>query len=214
MKDIIAYEGMGSIALGLMIEEYVPIYIPWINERSSIRGTTQRPPYSAVMGVEWVRGLDNKRGKEEVFAVLIKQKTKKPMYRYVGHIGVHGIVWPHGFGTVGTMIGDKSAQGVGCGTEAMLLMLYHAFMILGLRKLTTMVKAYNAPSMGHLLKCGYQSVGRFKRHHLHEGGFVDEVLFEVFRDEWEQVWRKYQETSLPPRLSNEQKQLVMDYVSM
>lgn len=211
MKEIIAYEGKGSTALGLMQAGHVPIYLPWINERSAIRGTTQRPPYSEAMGVEWVRGLDNKRGKEEVFAVLLKSSARKPTYRYIGHMGIHGIVWPHGFATVGSMIGDKSVQGMGHGSEAMLLLLYHAFMVLGLRKLTTMVKGYNAPSMGHLIKCGFGCVGRFKQHHLHEGEFVDEVLFEVFRKDWEPIWRRYQDTVSLPRLSDDQKRMIREY---
>jgi len=47
---------------------------------------------------------------------------------------------------------------IGIGTEAMLLLLYHAFMILGLRKVTATVKVFNAPSMGHSIKSGYKLI--------------------------------------------------------
>jgi len=202
MKHVIAYEGRVRVALGLMQEEYVSAYLPWMNRRVGIEGTLQRPPYSHASGVEWVRSLDQSKGKNEVFAVLLRSGKS---HQYVGHMGIHGVTWPHGFATTGSVIGASGAQGRGIGTEAKLLLMYHAFMILGLRKLTSTVKVFNAQSAGHLLKCGYQPVGRYRKHHLHVGEFVDEVIFEVFREEWEPVWERYQATSTLPSLSTNQR---------
>lgn len=211
MKHTIAYEGKVGVALALMQEAYVPLFMPWVNWRIGVEGTLQRPPYSHAMGVEWVQSLDKTKGQNEVFAILsrtTKTESEERSYEYVGHMGIHRVEWPHGCGTTGSLIGAQGAQGRGLGTEAKLLILYHAFMILGLRKLTSTVKAFNAPSMAHLIKCGYKPVGRYRKHHLHEGAFVDETLFEVFRDDWEPVWQQYQDTATLPKLTDEQRRVI------
>ncbi len=123
----------------------------------------------------------------------------------MGHTGIHHVEWPHGIGSTGSLIGVPDAQGKGIGTEAKLLLLYHAFMILGLRKITSFVKSFNARSAGHLMKCGYKPVGRYHKHHLHEGAYVDEIHFEVFREDWEPIWNTYQRDGAQPRLTEEQR---------
>jgi RimJ/RimL family protein N-acetyltransferase len=208
MQHIIAYEGLVHVSLGLMQEEYIDQYLPWPNRRIGVEGTLQRPPYSRNSGVEWVRSLDQKKGHDEVFAILVHTDDEKNPYRYVGHMGVHDIQWPDGRAKTGSIIGASEARSRGCGTEAKLLIQYHAFMILGIRKLTSSVKSFNGSSLGHLLKCGYQIVGRYKKHYFHEGAFGDEVLLECFREDWEPIWEQYQASKSLPSLTPEQKTLV------
>lgn len=194
-----------------MQEEYMQEYLPWPNLRVGVEGTLQRPPYSLATGVEWVRGLDAKKGKDEVFAILektTKESFKKGRYRYIGHTGVHGITWPDGVAKTGSVIGLAHAQGRGYGTEAKLLLQHHAFHVLGLRKLRSQVKGWNAASLGHLIKCGYRIVGRHRREVFHEGNFVDLIMLEVFREEWEPIWAHYQKAYALPSLTDEQRALV------
>jgi len=209
MKHVIAYEGKVSSCLGLLLEEYAPLFVPWANHRVDVEGTYMRAPYWPSNFVEWVRELGKSKGKNEVFAVLVRTGTgKKASYQYVGHMGIHNISWPQGSGTTGSIIGVRSAQGRGVGTEAKLLLLYHAFKVLGLRKVISNVKGFNAQSAGHLIKCGYQFVGRYRRHIPHGGTFVDDVLFEVFPEDWEPIWDAYQKTGTLPRLTSEQRELL------
>jgi RimJ/RimL family protein N-acetyltransferase len=204
VKHIIAYEGKVGVALGLMQEAYVPLYLPWINWRIGIEGTLQRPPYSHSQGIEWIRSLDKEKGKHEVFAILTRSLGKRPRYRYVGHTSLNHTVGT-GVASTGSIIGASDARGHGCGTEAKLLLLYHAFMVMGVRKILSDVKAFNAPSVAHLLKCGYKYVGRYREHHFHEGRFVDELSFEIFREDWLPVWETYQKTATLPKLTEKQR---------
>jgi RimJ/RimL family protein N-acetyltransferase len=205
MQHLIAYEGRAKVSLGIMQEEYIPLCAAWINRRVGIEGTLQRAPYYVEDGKEWVRSLGKQRGKDEVFAVLLKGKRK---YRYIGHTGIHHIQWPDGRATTGSIFGAEKSQGRGYGTEAKLLLLYHAFMVLGIRKMESSVKAFNAQSLGHLLKCGYRIVGRKKRHCFHEGSYVDEVLVEAFREDWEPIWDRYRKAGELPKLTQTQRALV------
>jgi RimJ/RimL family protein N-acetyltransferase len=206
MKHVIAYEGKVTACLGLLQEEYGSLFVPWANRRVDVEGTLIRPPYSLSNFIEWIHELDKNKGRNEVFAVLLRTSaSKKPSYRYIGHTGIHNIQWPQGFGTTGSIIGVKSAQGRGVGTEAKLLLLYHAFKVLGLRKIISNVKGWNAQSAGHLIKCGYKLVGRYRKHVPHNGTFVDDILFEVFPEDWEPIWDAYRKTKSLPRLTDEQR---------
>jgi len=209
MKHIIAYEGKVKTALGLMQEEYISLFLPWANRRVGIEGTNLRPPYAMSNGVEWVRKLEKDKGKHEVFAVLVRTTgAEQEPYQYVGHMGMHNIQWPNGCATTGSVIGADDARGRGVGTEAKLLLLYHSFMVVGLRKIISTVKAFNSQSAGHLIKCGYHFAGRYRQHFFHEGRFVDELHFEIFKEDWEPVWDRYQETGILPKLTDEQRALI------
>lgn len=204
-RHIITYEGI-NVCLAVMQEAYIPIFAPWPNRRIGIEGTMQRPPYTIESGKEFVRGLEKSKGVNEVFAVLAR--TRSGGYRYIGHTGVHGIRWPAGIASTGSVFGAPHSRGKGYGTEAKLLLLYHAFMVLGVRKMESSVKAFNAQSLGHLIKCGYSIVGRKKEHVLHEGAFVDEILLEAFRSDWQPIWQRYKETKTLPALTKAQRALV------
>lgn len=205
---IIIYEGT-RMSLGLIQKSYGPTYVPWPNRRTDVNGTLQRGPYWPEDFDEWVDLLRKSKGKNEAFAVLVHEGEKGTRtYRYIGNMGIHGITWPSGYATTGSILGGDDGRGKGYGTEAKLWIQYHAFMILGLRKLSSEVKAFNAGSLGHLLKCGYRIIGRRKAHDFHEGSFVDTILLECFPEDWEPIWNGYRSSETLPKLSEEQQELV------
>lgn len=211
MVEIVAYKGQLRVSLGVMQEHHITDFALWANQ-PGIEGTMIRPPYTTSGGLKWLRSLD-KRHDNDVFAMLLHNESA-PELRYIGHTGIHNITWPDGFGTSGSVMGDPAARAVGgLGTEAKLLLLYHAFRVRGLRKVLSSVKAFNSPSLGHLIKCGYRVVGRRLDHHFHNGAYVDEILLEVFREAWEPIWDAYQSTHSLPKLTAEQRELVRKITS-
>lgn len=208
MEHVIAYEGK-LVSLGLMQKEYGPHFFEWANSREGIEGTLLRPPYTLNNWEEWLASLDKGKGSNEVFAILLHDEREgKRTYQYVGHTGLHNVRWPEGRGSTGSVIGDAAARQRGCGTEAKLHLLYHGFQVMGLRKIVSSVKAWNAQSLGHLVKSGYQVIGRHRRHVFHEGNLVDEILLEVFREDWEPIWGAYRETGGLPKLTDEQRAFI------
>ncbi len=209
MQHIIAYKGLVHVSLGIVQEEYGAEYLPWPNKRIGIEGTLQRPPYTPQNWQDWVRSHSTSKGKDEVFAVLEHTKTEgSEGCRYIGHTGIHGITWPDGRAKTGSVLGADHSQARGYGTEAKLLLQYHAIMVLGLRKLTSVVKGWNAQSLGHLIKCGYRICGRHKEQLFHDGKYVDEIILEVFRADWEPLWDIYQTANQLPKLTPDQKHLI------
>lgn len=198
---IIVYKGI-TMSLALMQRMYGPEYLPWPNRRTAINGTLQRPPYYPEDFDEWIERLRKDKGVHEVFAVLAHEdKESGRGYRYLGHAGIHDVEWPSAHATTGSVLGADNAREKGYGTEAKLWMQYHAFKVLGLRKLLSEVKAFNAPSLGHLLKCGYKIVGRRKSHDFHEGAYVDVIVLECFREDWEPIWERYHASGTLPKLT-------------
>lgn len=204
--------GLVNISLGAMRREYVllPTFLQGMNDPEVTRGIMLHPPVYSEEELSWYERLTQYRsgGSDFVYAILLQQRgTAGNMigHRYIGHTGLHGIKWPDGYATTGSVIVEKECFGNGYGTEAKLLLLYEAFRNRGLRKVCSQVKAFNGNSWGHLLACGYKQVGRRKQHHFDNGNFVDEISFEIFRDDWEKVWQAYQESKVLPRLTEEQR---------
>ncbi|KND51977.1 MAG: GCN5-related N-acetyltransferase [Parcubacteria bacterium C7867-001] len=197
------------MALAVMQESYIEDFSKWANLPSGLEATNIRAPYYPSNGLEWVRGLPGSTD-SEVFAILKRVQATGDdfFYQYVGHTGIHAINWHNRFGTTGTAIGDEQGRGKGVGTESKLWLQHHAFNIMGLRKLISRVKAFNAPSIGHLIKCGYAICGRHRDHDFHNGSYVDEVVLEVHRENWLPIFKKYQESGELPKLTQEQRELI------
>lgn len=206
------HHGCIAVSLGALQREYISLFMKGANESEVMRGVLLRPPITLEAELAWYDNVVKERSATDIiFAILLHERDEANTairYRYIGHMGLHGISWPNGFATTGSIIVDKSCFGKGYGTEAKLLLLYEAFRNRGLRKVCSHVKAFNGNSWGHLLACGYQQVGRRKRHHFYNGGFVDEIDFEIFREEWEPIWQAYQETRQLPRLTDEQREFL------
>lgn len=202
MTHYLIYVGR-HVALAVMQREYIETHLmPWINSPTATAGVLINPPVRLEDEIAWYEEIAKDKS-QRIFAILVRD-TLESDWRYVGHTGLHRITWPNGTASTGTFIGDETVHGKGYGSEAKVLLLRHAFRFAGLRKITSEVKAFNDNSFGHLLKCGYKIIGVRKNHHFYQGDYVDEILFEVFNEDFEPVWKHYEETGTVPKLTTEQ----------
>lgn len=200
-----------QVALAAMQRGYIDQLMPWINDPVSTQGILLGPPVTYESEVSWYESLGKHSDSQAVFAILARASVEDE-FRYVGHTGLHRVTYPDARATSGTFIGDPNARGKGVGKQAKMLLLHHAFQRMQLRKVSSEVKAFNAPSVGHLVACGYSIIGVRKQQIAHEGGFVDEVLLEVFRNEFIPLWDAYQETTTVPSLTVAQKRGIRKYL--
>ena len=107
--------------------------------------------------------------------------------RAVGSTGIRLIDWKHGFGSTGTVIGDKSVWGRGIGREMMQLRAAYAFTQLPLRKLKSAYIAGNEASARAQAAAGYREVGRYRLDRWVDGEWRDYILTEVLREDWEKA---------------------------
>ena len=210
--DNVIHHGFINLSLGAMQRDYLPLFMQGANDPEVMRGVILQPPITLEAELAWYDSMAQGKNAEKnvIFAILahVHDESGKLGYRYIGHTALHDITWPAAHATSGTIIVDKTCFGKGYGTEAKLLLLYDAFRNRGLRKVCSAVKIFNGNSWGHLLSCGYHQVGRRKDQHFSNGSFVDDILFEVFRDEWEPIWEKYVASKTLPRLTSEQRALI------
>lgn len=210
MDHIPVYSG-NHVSLGVVQEGYLPQLMQFINDPEAVQGIIVIPPVYEDTELEWLRSLSKKKS-DAIFALLAHIPGDPITYAYIGNTGLHSITWPHGTAVTGTLMGNRTFWERGIGTEAKLLLMKHAFDTVGLRKLTSTVKAFNARSLGHLLKCGYHIVGIRKDHFMYQGRLIDEVLLDGFRADWEPIWETHKESGALPKLTEEQRKLVCSIV--
>jgi RimJ/RimL family protein N-acetyltransferase len=102
----------------------------------------------------------------------------------VGGTSIVGIDWKNGFGTTGTVIGDKAAWGKGLARELMQLRAAYAFTQLPLRKLKSGYLEGNVASARAQKAAGYREVGRWRGDRFVDGRWTDHVLTELMREDW------------------------------
>ncbi len=103
----------------------------------------------------------------------------------VGTTGIQMIDWKNGFGTTGTIIGDKKQWGKGVGRELMQLRAEFAFSSTPLRKLKSGYIEGNEASARAQTSCGYVEVGRWRKDRFVDGEWRDLILTELLREDWE-----------------------------
>jgi len=118
--------------------------------------------------------------------------VETPEGRYIGNVSVFGINWKNRTATFGVVIFVKDCWGRGYGTDAAMALLDYAFHRLNLRKITSSVMAYNERSKRLHAALGMVQEGVRRKETYHNGEYHDELIFGVFREEWESRWRAYQ----------------------
>ena len=171
--------------------EDAPLMIAWFEDLEVTRFMLLRTPPSIDAEKEW---LDRMATSQDDVVWVIEHEG-----RAVGTTAIHMIDWRNGFGTTGTVIGDKSVWGKGIGRDVMQLRARFAFTQLPLRKLKSAYFDGNEASARAQAAAGYQEVGRYRADRFIDGKWVDHIITEVLRDDWEKS------TAKPPRARPEQR---------
>ncbi|HEY4888962.1 MAG TPA: GNAT family protein [Candidatus Dormibacteraeota bacterium] len=153
------------------------LMVTWFEDLETTRFLGLRNPPSIEMEQEWI-GSTAKDPNSIVWVVEVDG-------RGVGTTGIREIDWKNGFGTTGTLIGDRSVWGKGIGSEAMQLRARYAFTQLPLRKLKSSYFDGNVASAKAQAAAGYREVGRHRADRFVDGRWVDEIITEVLREDWE-----------------------------
>jgi RimJ/RimL family protein N-acetyltransferase len=148
----------------------------WFEDLEVTRFIQLRHPPSVEAEKEWLERVA--RDEEAVFWAVEHDG------RLVGATSIVGIDWKHGYGTTGTVIGDKKAWRRGLGRELMQLRAEYAFTQLPFRKLKSAYIEGNQASARAQAAAGYREVGRWHEDRFIDGRWRDQVLTEVMREDW------------------------------
>ena len=119
---------------------------------------------------------------DHLFGIFLKADSK-----HIGNVKIGSIRKPHLSADIGLMIGRRTARGKGYGTEAIVLATLYAFEGLRLNKLWAGVYANNLGAYQAFIKAGYREVGRFQRHILFNGHYIDSILVERCNDKTDSI---------------------------
>ena len=177
-SSVIFLEGK-KIIFRPLDEKDLGCIVVWINDPQVRKYLTVYLPMTTGVERKWIESISG--SEKNIVLATVDKKTGK----HVGNAGLHSINGRNGTATFGFLIGDKNFWGKGYGTEMLDLMLEYAFHTLGLRKVRSRVLAPNISSAKVHKKCGFKKAGVFKKEYLVDGEYVDEILLEVSRKDWE-----------------------------
>lgn len=101
----------------------------------------------------------------------------------IGTIQLYDINRYDGNCMLGIRIGSKDYQGKGLGTEAIMLLVNHAFKDLNLKRVSLKVYDYNEYAIKCYLKTGFEVEGHLRKSAKVEGVYYDEVLMSIINQE-------------------------------
>lgn len=127
---------------------------------------------------EWLRKKMAYSNAEMQFAICLAEND-----RHIGNIHLRGIDWVSRFAETGVFIGEPEFWSKGCGSEAMMLLLRHAYRDLNLRRIWLTVFADNQRAVRSYEKCGFVTEGRLRKHAYKNGEYKDLFLMAVNIDE-------------------------------
>ncbi|MBU0551158.1 GNAT family N-acetyltransferase [Myxococcota bacterium] len=161
----------------------------WINDPEVRRTTTLAFPMDARAERAWWEGQPRGGAPHTInLAIVLKDSGE-----HIGNTGLMGINWIDRRGTSGTIL-DPAHWRRGYATEAKWLLLKYAFLELGLRRVESVVIAFNEASARHLKANGFTQEGLRPQAFFREGAFHDEQLFGVTPEAFKasRAWARYE----------------------
>lgn len=148
-------------------------YCDWLNDPEVNRYLETRWKIQTLETIYnyWVDHVDQP---DESWLGIWSKKTDS----HIGNIKLGPINWYHRRGDISLFIGTPVRFGKGYGSEAINLMVDHAFNNLNLHKVTAGIYSGNTGSIKAFGKCGFNHVGTLKDHVFCEGSYQHLLLME------------------------------------
>jgi len=165
-----------------------PTAAHWINDQQLTQYMVTRLPKTVDEEGQWIENVNT--NKRHAFSLGIEA----PDGEFIGIMTLCKIDYLNGTAETASMIGRHEYQGYGYGTDARLALLWYAFNMLNLRKITSSVIACNARSEKSLVRCGYEVEGRLHNQIVRFGQIYDMKLLAVYREQFERAYEHHMHT--------------------
>jgi RimJ/RimL family protein N-acetyltransferase len=157
-------------------------FYAWNQDSDAARGMYLTPfPQSKAAVREWTASTATRSPEHDRFFFVIENLEGE----IVGSISTHECDPRHG--TFGYGLGIRREHyRKGYASEAVLLLLRYFFRERRYQKVNAHVYSFNEPSLRLHERLGFQQEGRLRRMFLVDGAWVDDVIFGMTADEFEQ----------------------------
>lgn len=165
------------VVLRALEREDADLLHAWLNDRETTRWLLINPPVSRAAEEWWIeREISSDSSK--LFILCTLDLTP------IGTVSLNHINWTHRKARVGISIFEPRMRGKGLGTEAMELLLDHAFFDMGLNRVELDVFEENSRAQRSYEKCGFSREGTMRDAYFKDGRFIDAVLMSILHREW------------------------------
>lgn len=172
-----------KVGLRPIREEDASIFHGWMNDPEVIQYLLAYLPITLTAEKQWIENTD--KSKDGIVLTIV---AKTPIDgKPIGNVALDAINKKDGYATFGIVIGDKDYHECGYGTEAARLMIDYGFNQLNLHRINSSALAFNKRSINMHLKLGFKKEGRQRQKIFKNGGYIDEVLFGLLREEWKKM---------------------------
>jgi RimJ/RimL family protein N-acetyltransferase len=128
-------------------------------------------PVSGHTEAEWIQRVSARSANSITLAICLTKSGE-----HIGNLYLRDIDWISRHGELHLFIGDAINRGKGQGTQAIRLLLDHAFLTLGLQRIFLQVLADNERAIRVYEKCGFVTEGVLRKHAFKQGAFKDVIL--------------------------------------
>lgn len=115
----------------------------------------------------------------------------KDTNEHIGYVYLNNIDWKNRSASTGKLIGEKKYWNKGFGKEITMLILYHAFYVLGLQRIESRQLLSNIGSIKALEKCGYVNEGILRKAVFKDGKYQDLNLMSAIREDFDAILSNY-----------------------
>lgn len=162
----------------------LPRFVAWLNDPEVTAGLLIFPVISMDQEEQWYQhNLQRPREEQPLIIEICVGENWLP----IGDIGLHNISWKDRQAEVGIVIGEKAYWGQGYGSDAMRLMLRHAFQNLNLHRVVLQVFDDNPRAIRSYEKVGFVHEGRLRQDVFKNGQYLDVLVMSILRPEWKDV---------------------------
>jgi RimJ/RimL family protein N-acetyltransferase len=159
----------------------LPRFVAWLNDPEVLEGLAVFLPLSQAGEERWYQNMLESPPAEHPLVIEVRREDG---WMPVGNCGLHKIDPKNREAEVGIFIGEKSCWNQGYGTDAMRLMLEHAFRTLNLHRVFLRVMEPNRRAVRCYEKVGFVHEGRMRQAEYKHGEYLDVLLMSVLQQEW------------------------------
>jgi len=170
-----------SVRLRAVERDDLPRFVEWLNNPEVRRGLALYLPLSLAEEERWFEDSLQAPPDERPFSIDVRQGEA---WQHIGGASLMHIEGRARHAEVGIHVGDTRFWNQGLGSQAVRLILRHAFETLNLHRVYLRVYEDNARALAVYRRVGFKEEGRLRQDHFLEGRYWDTLLMGLLKSEW------------------------------
>lgn len=163
-------------------KEDLPKFVEWLNDPDVRENLFVNHPFSSAQEEKWFEDLLSQPVYERPLCIDVKTETG---WHMIGNLSLMDISNVNRSAELGIVIGDKDYWNQGYGTEAIHVLVNHAFKELNLHRVYLRVYDTNPRGMRCYEKVGFRHEGTQREAIFKDGRYIDMHMMSVLSTEWD-----------------------------